>query len=128
MHTSEPPLPIEPIGQSESDEFRNAFIQAFVRKVPNIYHEHIEKVTYRDGLPYYKGFLWEFLYDRGKTDTVPISEEDGLRRLETHDTVLFMFDLFFTMSATVSVRRCLPLTVLIGNTLSIKRKRAACRS
>lgn len=63
--------------------------------MPNVYYEHIEKVTYRDGLPYYSGFLWEFLYDHGKSDTLPISEEEGLRLIETHDMVLFMFDLSY---------------------------------
>lgn len=87
-------LEIEALG--ERQDLRNAFIREFVRKTPDsdIYHNHIEKTWMKNGLPYYSGFLWEFLFYYDEMDSVVISESEGLRLLGERDTVLFMFDFF----------------------------------
>ena len=85
---------IEPIEQYK--DLRSAFIDKFICQASYDYYEHIDRVTFQNNVPYYTGFLWEFFYHNqsNKTNSVLITEEEGIQILDTKDSVLFMFDYF----------------------------------
>lgn len=87
-------LKIEPIEQYE--DLRSAFIHKFICQTSVEYYEHIEKISFENGLPYYKGFLWEFFYHNqlDRANSVLITEEAGLHLLNTKNNIMFMFDYF----------------------------------